>query len=87
MKKRSPQDIEEYLKQDGVITRIGLNKAVTHIETNLAKIREQISQVANMPGSQMDGAQKRETIKQLREMEENMLRAYNIKGLREMAGM
>ena len=87
MKSRSPQDIEEYLKQDGVITRIGLNRTVTHIEANLSKIRRQIAQITNMPGSQMDGAQKRETIKQLREMEENMLRAYNIKGLREMAGM
>jgi hypothetical protein len=41
--------------------------------------------ITNMPESQMSGDEKAENIRELRELEREILRSVNVKELREMA--
>ena len=67
------------------VARLGLAKGVDKINRELSKIRKVMTQITNMPESQMPADEKSENIRQLRELEREILRSVNVKELREMA--
>lgn len=87
MKARSPQDIEEYLKDEDNLNKLGLKPAVDRITSNLSTIRRAISRINNMPDSQMSPTEKAKQIDELRKTEQEMLEGLDIKSLRKMAGL
>ena len=87
MKARSPQDIEEYLKDEDNLNKLGLKPAMDRITSNLSTIRRAISRINNMPDSQMGPEEKAKQIDELRKTEQEMLEGLDIKSLRKMAGL
>ena len=81
--RRSPQDVLEYLADEKNANRVGIRKAVNRISNDLAEIRRTISQVTN--SAQYNAQQKQEMIKQLRDLEKELLRDVNLKELRRIA--
>jgi hypothetical protein len=62
-----------------------LSKSVSKITEQLGKIRKNISQITNAPRNVMTADEKQATIKELRAVELDMLKAINTKELRAMA--
>jgi soluble cytochrome b562 len=87
LKKRSPDKVEEYLSNEKNINRVGLHKTVTQIANALNKIRQNISYITNAPESQFTADQKQQQIKELREMEAEILKSVDVKELRKIAGV
>jgi hypothetical protein len=85
IKTRSPEGIEAFLEDEKNMARLMLGKPVDKINRELSKIRKVMTQITNMPESQMSGDEKSENIRQLRELEREILRSVNVKELREMA--
>ena len=85
IKNRSPEGIQAFLEDEKNMARLGLAKGVDKINRELSKIRKVMTQITNMPESQMSGDEKSENIRQLRELEREILRSVNVKELREMA--
>jgi len=85
IKKRSPQEIEEYVSRPEVQARLGMYKSVDRVGKNLAKIRQQISYIRGLPNEQMDSDKKQETIKNLKDTEIMMLKSLDLKSLRAQA--
>lgn len=85
IKTRSPQGIEDFLADEKQMARLMLGKPVDKINRELSKIRKVITQMTNMPESQMSAEEKSENIRQLREVEREILKSVNVKALREMA--
>ena len=83
MKNRSPQDIDKYLEKPGVEERMGLQKTVNKITDRLTKIRNNISVITN--SADMTAAEKRDAIRELRQVERDLLESVDVKELREMA--
>jgi hypothetical protein len=83
MKNRSPQDIDKYLEKPGVEERMGLQKTVNKITDQLTKIRNNISVISN--SADMTAAEKRDAIRDLRQVERDLLESVDVKELREMA--
>jgi vacuolar-type H+-ATPase subunit I/STV1 len=83
MKNRSPQDIDKYLEKPGVEERMGLQKTVNKITDQLTKIRNNISVISN--SADMTAAEKNDAIRELRQVERELLESVDVKGLREMA--
>jgi hypothetical protein len=83
MKNRSPQDIDKYLEKPGVEERMGLQKTVNKITDQLTKIRNNISVISN--SADMTAEEKREAIRDLRQVERELLESVDVKDLREMA--
>jgi hypothetical protein len=83
LKRRSPQEILEFLADEKKINRLGMARAVNKISDNLSEIRRAISQVTNATG--MNAQQKREMIKQLRDLEKELLKSVDLKQLRRIA--
>jgi hypothetical protein len=83
MKNRSPQDIDKYLEKPGVEERMGLQKTVNKITDQLTKIRNNISVISN--SADMTADEKREAIRDLRQVERELLESVDVKDLREMA--
>jgi hypothetical protein len=85
IKNRSPEGIQAFLEDEKNMARLGLAKGVDKINRELSKIRKVMSQITNMPESQMPADEKAENIRELRELEREILRSVNVKELREMA--
>jgi hypothetical protein len=83
LKRRSPQEIIEYLADEKKINRLGMARAVNKISDNLGDIRRAISQVTNATG--INAQQKRDMIKQLRDLEKELLKSVDLKQLRRIA--
>lgn len=85
LKARSPEQIDEYLSREEIVTRYGMAKSVAKMTEQLGSIRKSISRITNTPNSEMSADQKAEAIKELRQAERDMLKGINVKELRAMA--
>jgi hypothetical protein len=85
IKRRSPEGLEAFIQDEKNLARLGMEKGVTKIADHLSKIRRAVQQVTNMPEEQMSAKEKQERIKELREVEMEMLKAVNVKSLRAQA--
>jgi hypothetical protein len=85
LKQRSPEKIAEYIADPDVMAKLTVSKGVQGIDKKLGEIRKAMTRISNLPTSVMDSDEKQEQIKQLREAETTMLKAINVKKLREMA--
>ena len=80
LKKRSPEEIPEFLAKQENMQRLGLQKSVNKVAENLSKIRDNISRITN---ANMPADEKQKQIQILRKVEEDMLKGINVKQLRE----
>ena len=80
LKKRSPEEIPEFLAKQENMQRLGLQKSVNKVADNLSKIRDSISRITN---ANMPADEKQRQIQILRQVEINMLKGVNVKQLRE----
>jgi hypothetical protein len=87
LKKRSPNEIEEFLADETNLTRVGMAKAVNRITKNLTDIRQAISRITNMTSDQMSASEKAEQIRELKAIEREILQNVDLKSLREMANL
>lgn len=85
IKTRSPQGLQDFVADEKQMARYVLGKPVDKINRELAKIRKVVTQVTNMPEDQMSAEKKAEFVRQMREVEREILKSVNIKQLREMA--
>jgi hypothetical protein len=85
IKTRSPEGIEAFLEDEKNAIRLGMAKGVDKINRHLSDIRRRMTIITNMPESQMPAYEKAENIRELRELEREILRSVNVKELREMA--
>jgi hypothetical protein len=87
LKKRSPNEIEEFLADETNLTRVGMAKAVNRITKSLTDIRQAISRITNMTSDQMSASEKAEQIRELKAIEREILQNVDLKFLREMANL
>jgi hypothetical protein len=87
IKTRSPQELEQFLSDEKNIARLGLAKGTEKIGMQLSKIRRAINQITNAPDDLYSASEKKDAIKELREVEREMLKAVDIPALRKMAMM
>jgi hypothetical protein len=80
LKKRSPEEIPEFLAKQENMQRLGLQKSVNKVAENLSKIRDNISRITN---ANMPADEKQKQIQILRKVEEDLLKGVNVKQLRE----
>jgi hypothetical protein len=85
LKARSPHEIEEFLAEEKNINRLGLQKATNQITQDLSKIRREISRITQLPASEMSAKEKQQAIRELRQIEQDMLSGIDIKELRRIA--
>jgi hypothetical protein len=85
IKTRSPEGIQKFLEDEKNAIRLGMAKGVDKVNRHLSDIRRRMTIITNMPESQMPADEKSENIRQLRELEREILRSVNVKELREMA--
>jgi hypothetical protein len=87
IKKRSPEELKDYLADPKNVQRIQLNKQVNKIADNLTKIRNAIEQIGAIPEDKMSSEERGERIYKLREQENEYLKKVNLKAMREQAGL
>jgi hypothetical protein len=87
IKTRSPQELEQFLSDEKNIARLGLAKGTEKIGMQLSKIRRAINQITNAPEDLYSASEKKDAIKELREVEKEMLKSVDIPALRKMAMM
>jgi hypothetical protein len=87
IEKRSPQGIQDFLKDEKNLMRLGLVKDVDSITRELSNIRNAITQISNAPKDMFTGEQKQARIKELRDLEQQMMKSIPVNKLREMAKM
>jgi hypothetical protein len=87
LKKRNPDQIDAYLEKEGVIDKLQLKKTVDKVGKSLSKIRANITYIRNAPSSEYTTAEKAAEIKELREIEQDILKSLDIKDLRKSAGL
>jgi hypothetical protein len=85
IKTRSPEGIQAFLEDEKNAIRLGMAKGVDKINRHLSDIRRRMTIITNMPESQMSADEKAQNIRELRELEREILRSVNVKELREMA--
>ena len=81
LKKRSPEEIPEFIRQEENVRRLGLQKSVNKIAEDLSKIRDNISRITN---ANMPADEKQRQIEVMRQAEANLLKGVNVKRLREI---
>jgi hypothetical protein len=67
--------------------RLGLVKDVDSITRELSSIRNAITQISNAPKDVFTAAQKETQIKELRDMEQQMMKSIPVGEMRKMAKM
>jgi hypothetical protein len=87
IKTRSPQELEQFLSDEKNIARLGLAKGTEKIGMQLSKIRRAINQITNAPEDLYSASEKKDAIKELRDVEKEMLKSVDIPALRKMAMM
>jgi len=85
MKVRSPEGLEAFIQDEKNLARLAMDKQITKIGDHLSKIRRAIQQVAAAPESRMSASEKQERIKELRDIEMELLKAVDVKALRAQA--
>lgn len=85
MKVRSPEGLEAFIQDEKNLARLAMDKQITKIGDHLSKIRRAIQQVAAAPESRMSASEKQERIKELRDVEMDLLKAVDVKALRAQA--
>ena len=85
IKKRSPHLAKEYANEPDNKARLAMYKQIDHVGKGLAKIRENIALISNMPESKMSAEQKEQRIKNLRAQEDTIIKNLNLKKLRSQA--
>lgn len=87
IKLRSPQELEQFLSDEKNIARLGLAKGTEKIGMQLSKIRRAINQITNAPEDLYSASEKKDAIKELRDVEREMLKSVDIPALRKAAMM
>jgi hypothetical protein len=87
IKKNNPQGIKDYLEDEKRMARLVVNKQVENVNQKLAELRARIRQINEAPTTMMTGAEKADAIRQLRQIEDQIYKSINVKGLREKAQM
>jgi len=85
IKKRSPDQAADFMKSPENKVRVGMHTNIDAIGKNLAKIREAISLVSNMPESKLSSDEKEKRINNLHRQEDLILKNVNLKKLRAQA--
>jgi len=85
IEKRSPQGIEEFLKNEKNMMRLGLVDDVESITRELSEIRSSITQLTNAPKDAFTSEKKQQYIKELRNVETEMLKSSQIPEMRKLA--
>ncbi len=84
-KNYSPEGIEEFIANEDKMAKLALSKQVEKISDQLSKVRKAIKQVTMSP--MMTDTEKQEYIRELRQVEKEMLQAVDVPGLRKAAGL
>ena len=87
IKLRSPQELDQFLSDEKNIARLGLAKSTEKIGIQLSKIRRAISQITNAPEDLYSASEKKAAIKELRDVEREMLKSIDLPALRKAAMM
>jgi hypothetical protein len=87
IEKRSPQGIEDFLNDEKNMMRLGLVDDVESITRELSEIRNSITQLTNAPKDAFTREEKQQYIKELRQMESEMLKSSQIPEMRKLAQM
>lgn len=82
-KNYSPEGIDDFIANEDKMAKLALSKQVEKISDQLSKVRKAIKQVTVSP--MMTGEEKQEKIRELREIEQEMLKAVDVPGLRKAA--
>lgn len=82
-KNYSPEGIDDFIANEDKMAKLALSKQVEKISDQLAKVRKAVKQVTVSP--MMTGEEKQEKIRELREIEKEMLKAIDVPGLRKAA--
>lgn len=85
IKLRSPQELEKFLSDEKNIARLGLVKSTEKISMQLSKIRRAITQITSAPEDLYSASEKKDAIKELRDVEKEMLKAVDLPELRKQA--
>jgi hypothetical protein len=85
IEKRSPQQLRELVKDKDFMAKYALSKDVEGIARELSDIRREIAEISNLPKDKITRERKEELIKKLKEAESKVLKAINVKKLREQA--
>jgi hypothetical protein len=85
IKLRSPQELEQFLSDEKNIARLGLAKSTEKIGMQLSKIRRAITQITNAPEDLYTASEKKDAIKELRDVEKEMLKSIDLPELRKQA--
>jgi hypothetical protein len=85
IKNRSPQELEQFLSDEKNIARLGLAKGTEKIGMQLSKIRRAIAQITNAPEDLYSSSEKKDAIKELRQVEKEILQSINLPELRKQA--
>jgi hypothetical protein len=85
IKLRSPDELEKFLSDEKYIARLGLAKGTEKIGEELSKIRRAVSQITNAPEDLYSASEKKDAIKELREVEKEMLKSIDLPELRKQA--
>ena len=80
---RSPEQLEAFLAKPGNIEKLSLVSSINSMTTNLGNIRKQMTRVTN--DVNIPASQKRTILDELKNHETQMLKAINLKDLRERA--
>ena len=82
---RTPQEADAFIADEKNMARLGLVKTTEKVTRELSKIRKAVSQISNAPSDQMTSAEKQERIKELRDIENELLKSVNVKEMRKTA--
>ena len=84
---RTPHEADAFIADEKNIARLGLAKTADQVTRQLSNIRKAISQITNAPSDMMTSAEKQERIKELRDIETQMLKSLNLPEMRKTAKM
>jgi hypothetical protein len=85
LEKRSPHLIEAFLEDKTNMARVVLAQDVESIARELSSIRKDIRDVSNAPVTLMSANQKQKYLKELRDLEKQLLKALPLRELRKEA--
>lgn len=84
-KNYSPEGIEEFIANEDKMAKLALSKQVEKISDQLSKVRKAIKQVTMSP--MMTDTEKQDYIRELRQVEKEMLQSVDVPALRKAAGL
>ena len=87
IRNRTPHEVEAFIADEKNIARLGLAKTAEKVTRELSNIRKAIGQITNAPSDVMSSADKQARIKELRDLETQMLKSINVSEMRKTAKM